>query len=419
MKRTNFLVLIVLLLLGSKTIYAQLDNSYKPLTLHLDESGQKYIRFISWHQIWLENQNLSSQSDQGATFRVRRSRFLAYAQISPRFLIVTHFGLNSLTGANMDPIGDGRASDAPQLFLHGAWNEFRVTKDEKLYIGAGLHYWNGLSRLTSGSTLNFMTLDNYRQAWAQLGLSDQFARHLGVYAKGRLGKLRYTLALNNPISNALSSNDLNQLAEGSITYSGRRVLGKDAGTVFTGYFDYQFKDQESNKLPYRVGSYLGKKTVLNIGAGFFSHANGTVLIENGAPLGQDVQHFSADVFYDAPVSAGSGAINFYGAFHQFDYGDNYALGTTYGTGSSIYGQVGYVLPFEFAEGQRLMPYLAYSSRDFEAFAESGNRLQIGANWFINGHNAKISVEYISTLSNYTGAKPDRVNGLVFQTHIFL
>ena len=392
------------------------DHSYKPLTVKLTEDGAKYIRFISWHQIWAEDGNLNNDN-AGMTMRVRRSRLLAYAQISPRFLILTHFGLNTLTSRNMDPIGDGRVSDAPQLFLHAAWNEFNVLGDESLYIGSGLHYWNGLSRLTSASTLNFMTLDNHRQAWAQLGLSDQFARHLGVYAKGMIGKVRYTLAVNDPISNALGSADRADLADGTITYSGRRILGKDAGLAVTGYVDVQFMDKESNKLPYRVGSYLGAKTVFNLGAGFFSHANGTVEIDGADALGHDVNHFSADVFYDAPL--GQGAINAYGAFYSFDYGPNYALGTTYGTGSAYYGHVGYLLPFSFSDGQRLMPYIAYSSNDFEAYENPGNRFQLGANWFINGHNAKVSMEYSSTLTNWSGAEPNRISGLVIQTHIFL
>ena len=29
--------------------------------------------------------------------------------------------------------------------------------------------------------------------------------------------------------------------------------------------------------------------------------------------------------------------------------------------------------------------------DFEAFENPGSRLQFGANWFINGHNAKIRI----------------------------
>lgn len=393
------------------------DNSYKPLTLKLNESGSKYLRFITWHQIWAEDNNLSDDAS-GFSMRVRRSRFLTYAQITPRFLILTHIGLNTLRSDNMDPIGDGRASDAPQLFLHAAWNEFKVSEDNSLFIGAGLHYWNGLSRMTSSSTLNFMTQDNYRQAWAQLGLSDQFARHLGVYAKGQIGKFQYILAANDPISNALGSADLADLAEGSVTYSGRRILGNDAGLALTGYFEVQLGDQESKKLPYRVGSYLGKKKVFNIGAGFFSHQNGTVRVENGQAIGMNVNHFSADVFYDAPTANG-GALNAYGAVYSFDYGDNYNLGTTYGTGNSFYAQFGYLLPAKVKGHQRLMPYIAYSSRDFEAFENAGNRLQIGANWFINGHNAKITLEYTSTQVNYTGAQPDRVNGLIIQTHIFL
>ena len=419
---SKYLLLFLLLLLfgsvyGQETAEEE-DNSYKPLILKLDESGRKYIRFITWHQIWAEDNNLSE--DPGFTMRIRRSRFLTYAQISPRFLILTHFGLNTLTGANADPLGNRNTNastiNGPQFFLHAAWTEFKVSSGNELYIGGGLHYWNGLSRLTSASTLNFMTQDNYRQAWAQLGLSDQFARHLGVYAKGVLGKFQYAFAVNEPIVNGLGSGDATSLQEGSISYSGRRVLGDEAGLITQGYFEYQFMDSESKKLPYRVGSYLGKKTVFNIGAGFFSHGNGTVRIENGAPLGEDVFHFALDAFYDAPV--GEGAINAYAVFYNFDYGENYALGTTYGTGSSVYGQVGYLLP-EFTEKGRLMPYIAYSTRDFEAFQEAGNTFQLGANWFLNGHNAKITLEYRSTLANHDAVEPDRVNGLVLQTHIFL
>jgi len=425
MKLSLKLLLVGLILMSSQLpSFAQeeekkeVDHSYKPLTLKLDDSGHKYIRFITWHQIWAADGNLDNDVDpQSFTMRIRRSRFLAYAQISPKFLILTHFGLNSLTGSNADPIGDARASDAPQLFLHGAWTEFKVSQTDGLYIGAGLHYWNGLSRLTSASTLNFMTLDNYRQAWAQLGLTDQYARHLGIYAKGKLGKVRYTLAINEPIVNALGSSATP--APNTTTYSGRATLGAngDAGLITTGYVDYQFKDQESNKLPYRVGTYMGAKTVFNVGAGFFNHADGTVTTDAaGVPTGNNVSHFALDAFYDAPM--GEGAVNAYAAYYNYNYGDNYALDTTYGTGSSIYTQFGYLFP-KFSEKGRLMPYLAYSTRDYEAFENAGNTIQAGANWFINGHHAKITLEYRSTLSNYTGPSPDRVGGLTLQTHIFL
>ena len=228
--------------------------------------------------------------------------------------------------------------------------------------------------------------------------------------------MHYSLALNEPIENALGSADTGDLAEGSISYSGRRILGDEAGIITEGYVEYQFLDQESKKLPYSVGTHLGKKSVFNIGAGFFSHANGAVKIENGLPRGEDVFHYALDAYYDAPLA--QGAVNAYAVYHNFDYGPDYTLGTTYGTGTSIYGQLGYLLP-SFSEKGRLMPYLAYSSRDYEAFENPGNTIQIGANWFINGHHAKITLEYNSTLLNHDDEKPSRINGLTLQTHIFL
>ena len=148
------------------------DRTYTPLTLKLDEDGDKYIRFITWLQVWGEDQDLGSD-ESGFGLRLRRSRLLTYAKIRDRFLILTHFGVNSLQSSNLDPIGNRATTDpsvnGPQIFLHGAWTEYKITNGNELYVGAGLHYWNGLSRLNSASTLNFATLDNYRQGWATLG----------------------------------------------------------------------------------------------------------------------------------------------------------------------------------------------------------------------------------------------------------
>lgn len=70
----------------------EVDHSYKPMTLKLDDSGKKYIRFITWPQMWLTSNNLSSDANTSFSTSIRRSRVLAFAQVSPRFLILTHFG---------------------------------------------------------------------------------------------------------------------------------------------------------------------------------------------------------------------------------------------------------------------------------------------------------------------------------------
>ncbi|MFK7981350.1 MAG: hypothetical protein AB8G86_15295, partial [Saprospiraceae bacterium] len=200
------------------------DHSYKPLTLKLNEKGSKYVRFIMWHQMWLTTNNMSADNAKlQVTPSIRRSRMLAFAQVSPRFLILTHFGLNSLSPNNLTSLGGN--GDAPQLFLHDAWGELKVNKS--LYIGGGLHYWKGLTRMSNQSTLNFMTLDQSRPfiGWHSLGVTDQFARHLGIYAKGAMGKFDYRIALNSPLRNNLGAGKDYGFNDSGLTYNG--VLNAD------------------------------------------------------------------------------------------------------------------------------------------------------------------------------------------------
>jgi hypothetical protein len=249
-------------------------HTYKPLTLNLNDKGTKYLRFLLWGQFWLRGQE-NAQNDFFVNASVRRARILALAQVSPRFMFLIHFGLNNLNDATMDPLGIGALG--PQLFLHDAWSEYLVVP-EHLSVGIGLHYWNGISRLTNQSTLNFMTLDNYRRAWATLGLSDQFARHLGVYAKGMIGQFAYRISVNSSLINSLDTRPerLGVVSFGQTLYTGKYEFQDDARWLYQGYLEYQFLEKEPDKLPYKVGTYLGQKRVFNIGVGAFYHPNGSI-----------------------------------------------------------------------------------------------------------------------------------------------
>ena len=189
MKKIHLLCCLMLLMSFSgfwQSETSEIDHSYKPLKLDLSEDGSKYIRFIVWHQQWLQTSNLEADTKTTLTSFARRSRFLAFAQISPRFLILTHIGLNNQTPGNLTSLGNN--GNSSQFFLHDAWTEFKVSNNNALYVGTGLHYWKGLTRLANQSTLNFMTMDNTRPfaQWHSLGITDQFARHMGVYAKGQM-----------------------------------------------------------------------------------------------------------------------------------------------------------------------------------------------------------------------------------------
>ncbi len=394
MRKKN-LLLIGLFLASFQFMNAQGSPDYTGgLKFKLNEDGSKYLRLISWAQVQA-NYNTDDTFDSNGNensklnFNLRRARVLMFAQINKDFLILTHFGLNSLTSTSLSPTGKGEGS---QLFFHDVWAQYSLGKDHT--IGGGLHYFNGISRLNNQSTLNMMTLDNNRQSWATIGLSDQFARHLGVFLKGKFDKLQYRVAINDASVSSLDARAA--VAGGDAVYNGRANLGsKDAGKTYAGYFDYHFLDQESNFLPYKVGSYLGGKKVFNVGAGFFLHPKGSV-IDTGTALspkleGEDVSMFAVDAFYDAPIGEDGSAITAYAVFQSNDYGKNY-LFSAYGTGSMVYGHVGYVFAGDKAK-TRYQPYVSYGTHSYDAVGDDRNSLGIGVNAYMSGHNSKLTLEY--------------------------
>ena len=407
---TRLLMLLGVLFCTIQHSYSQGSPDYNGgLKVKLNDDGTKYIRFISWAQTWAQFNNDVPDNTSKTSLSVRRARLASYAQINKDFLILTHFGLNSLNADTQSPTGKG---DGSQLFLHAAWAQYRLKGEH--HAGGGLHYWNGISRLNNQSTLNMMTLDNNRQSWATIGLSDQFGRHIGVYAKGSFGKLQYRVAINESGTSTLDSGNLSN-ADGQTYYLGREALGsKDAGKNFAGYFDFNFLDQESNFLPYKVGSYLGTKKVFNVGAGFFHHPDGSVIANtDGTFTGQNVSIFAIDAFYDAPLGEGGSAITAYASFQNNDYGEDYFRGA-YSTGSMFYGHVGYVVPSESTK-VKFQPYVSFNNISIDAIDDNSNRFGLGANAFLNGHNSKLSLEY----SNTKVGDADGTNVVTLQAMIYL
>lgn len=396
MKKRLLILLGFIYFFTLQNTYSQGSPDYTGgLKVKLNDDGSKYFRIISWAQFWARYNDQATEDQSSLDLSIRRARVLMYAQINKDFLILTHFGLNSLNGNNQSPLGFG---DQSQLFFHDIWVQYSLGKNHA--VGGGLHYWNGISRLNNQSTLNIMTLDNNRQSWATIGLSDQFARHIGIYAKGAFGKLQYRVSVNEAGTTTLDSGiDLTDAANiGQTYYRGREILGSaDAGKNYAGYFDYNFLDQESNFLPYKVGSYLGGKEIFNVGAGFFYHPNGSVIINDTDPtLGteesQDVTIFAIDAFYDAPLGENGAALTAYATFQNTDYGKNYNRGA-YSTGSMVYGHVGYVIPSNNSK-TKFQPYTSFNTRSIDAIDDTATTFGLGTNAYFSGHNSKITLEYL-------------------------
>lgn len=442
------------------------DHSYKPLTLNLTDDGSKYIRFIVWNQMWarvIEN-NPGTLGVDGAPRRstadvgIRRARFLAYAQISPRFMVLTHWGINNQTftnggvpggGATGNPgnipvtvnpetgVGSaaGMSAKKPQLFFHDIWTEFKVVNE--LYVGMGLHYWNGISRMTSHSTLNFLAVDAPIFNWPLIELTDQFARQFGFYAKGQVGKWDYRLALNKPFSVGAGG----RYDEGNQRQIAANVVNDNWATQ--GYIAYQFLETENNKLPFFVGSYLGTKSVFNLGAGWHHHKGATnSRTASGAIDTHDMLLLGFDTFLDLPLNKAKGiALTNYNVFYNYDFGPNYMRNVgimnvgfgagstqngpgnaqpTIGTGQIFYSQTGLLLPRDLLNGKgRLQPFGAVTHKNFEFFEESSWQYDLGVNYLLNGHHAKITLQYghRPLFENYRRA--GGAGEFILQTHIFL
>lgn len=435
------LVIALLLLGGGGAASAQGSSEYgSGLKITLNPEGSKYVRLILWNQIWTRyNWNnpgtLVNGEARDATWDIgaRRLRALAYAQISPRYLVLAHVGINNqtfATGGAAGATGTGPygAGKKPGIFFHDVWNEYAVVpainpktkaaNKYNLYMGAGLHYWWGISRMSSASTLNFLAIDAPIINWPLVELSDQFVRQYGIYAKGKLGKLNYSASVNKPFATNATPVYDSLLGSQAVDNNG------DPSPAVQAYFDYQFFDQESNVLPFRVGSYVGTKKVFNIGAGFYHQARGTrSLNAAGETQNHAITLLGADVFADLPIGnkEKNMAITAYGVYYNYNFGPKYVrtigimnpasgfdpavaaadrsiqgFGNAryfVGTGQILYVQAGLLLPKGKSNKLRLQPFGAYTYKQFEYLDEPGHYFDFGANLYLDGHHAKLTPQY--------------------------
>lgn len=71
-----------------------------------------------------------------------------------------------------------------------------------------------------------------------------------------------------------------------------------------------------------------------------------------------------------------------------------------------------------------MPYITHTLKDFDRIGKLSNQMDVGLNYFISGHNAKITAQYSIHPTYKSNSIGDPVfNGykgwFVIQTHIFL
>jgi hypothetical protein len=427
---------------GTGVGLVEVDGRAKKLQVSLNDDGTLYFRFAMWLQVWAR----AIQNNPGTTVLgksenwygdvgIRRARFLAFGKIAPRTFMLMHIGINNQTFRN---------ARKPQLYFHDAWLEFEASKKGHISIGAGLLYWNGISRMTNASTITFMSLDSPIFTWPMIERTDQFARQLGVYAKGKAGLFDYRVAVVRPFTTSVFDPATGLPASTTGNYN------DNANTFgYSGYFMFQFLDKESNTLPFMVGTYIGAKKVFNFGFGGHAQPIGIAYLDAADPTVVKKEALwiaSGDLFLDIPFQAEKGgAATWYGAYYHTDFGPNNirnvgimnpgdagsgipapgsGQGNQYamlGTGDSVYSELGILIPGTVGESIQFQPYVNTQLSWWQFYEDIMAHVGVGVNMFIHKHNAKVTLEYRNRpIFDDTGNVLNRKgNSFVLQMHLFI
>lgn len=420
----------------------------------LNQDGSRYVKFTLLNQAWARyNQSNTGtrlyKTDLPQTFDIgiRRFRIQFFGQLTDRVFIYSQFGVNNLNYTSDRKSGGspGAAqSGTGGFFLHDAVGEYAVVK-KRLSLGLGLTGWAGLARYSAPSAGSIMGIDAPLIQQTTNDVTDQFLRKLAFYAKGKVDRLDYRLAVASPMvveKSTAYSPVVNQYAN----FSGRPPQAQ-----FQGYLNWQFRDQEANLVPYNVGTYLGRKRVLNVGAGFLVQPEAVWYQPAGTAdtLTQALKQFAADVYYDAPLDTAQGApsVSFYATAMHLDYGPGYirnngvmnpAAGGTvpanvlngpgngfplYGTGNVFYTQLGYKFKDNMLGETTFMPYLSYQYSRYSRLTDDLHYLDAGVNWLLAGHTSKLTLSYQNRPVYLTQANGDNVvesrkSSMVMQYQVF-
>lgn len=409
MKRYLPYLLTSIMLLSDFSI--EQSNAQGKLRINFDDSGNQYVRFFfrttSWARITELNPGSiinSEQRDYFPDFSMRRLRFGFYSQITPKLSFNMMFGgnnLNHLTGKTF------------VIRMLDAYAEYEFNK--AFAIGGGKTGWQGGSRWEIRSSKSLMGLDAPLYSLTTVERVDDAGRLFGFFVKGQYAKFDYRFVLNQTLTPAKTTPS--QYAD--FAYNAPRPK-------YSGYVKYQFLDEESNKIAYTTGTYLGKKKVLALGAGFLfqpsamwtnpGYGNISALQDT---LYHDLIHFSADIFFDSPIGESNGfALTAYLGVHKFDFGPNYirnlgangmatevaagsdnfnGAGNAFpimGTGKMLFFQTGLLLPKALLNNHGLLqPNFSVQVADWDRLNELMIVYDFDLNWYLKGHDNKFSFGY--------------------------
>jgi len=387
-----------------------------PFKFNLNGDGSQYIKLGMLNQVWLryeQNNPGSVVSDRTVSdttdIGLRRTRFVLQGQLTDRVYFYTQYGMNNFNF--LSQMDDNRHIAA---YFHDAYGELRLTEGHQIIAGGGLTIANGLSRFSNPSAATSMTMDLPIFAQATVDQTDLFSRKMSVYLRGQVSKFNYRVIASDPFFISTTGQPLVPISPDNATFANTHTK------QYQRFFVWNFWDTEPMTNTFMQGTYLGKKSVLNLEGGFITQKNATWTGTPDNPHFHDLNFWSVAGYLDAPVDEiKETAISAYLGYFNLDYGPGYIRNNgamnpasevsstggsfngpgnafpMFGTGNVWYGQLGYLMSKDLlgSNNGQLMPYVSLMSAKYERLHNQMNVFNVGINWLIKGHASKITFDY--------------------------
>lgn len=337
------------------------------------------------------------------TFNFRRQRFAIMGAYGENFSLYVNTDYSEDNDITSFSVTDGGGADDDNFRVIDAVFRFKVNDEFNVWAGK---FKYSLTRENLEACEKPLTLDRsvlIHGPWDTYSIS----RDEGFAAWGNLfdDKFQYRFNVMEGRSDASKS------PESAFRYGAR--------------FHLTLLDPEK-KHGYK-GTYLGKKKILTIGAGY-QFENDVAFEDTTAETGSiDFSAWTADLYFEYPLE-NLGTFTFSTAYVDYDFDDaitksvNYDLQTVgpYGEKDGYYAKVGYMLPsipLQFFARYEDWSLAEYGTAPFNIPDEDITWYGAGLHYYFRGQNLKLSLEYNTTDFDQENANVEDFNTITTQLQV--
>ena len=345
-------------------VCGMVSPSWAGIKMEIDEQTKGEVGI--WMQTWFQHVEDGKNGNENLNdFMIRRAYMYLKGQVTEHVSFFTHIASDRIGQDGLDNSSLGLGSGV-------AWRDLWITLNlhEAVKIQMGRMYVPLTRNYGTTSTKCMLTTD------------------LPFLQGGVRGSIFYASKVGRDDGLTIWGNPL----EGLLQYRFMVSEGVESDTEnpednlrFVGRLSLSLLEPETGW--FNKGTYLGKKKVLSLGLGFDSQDDLTLGVSK-----DDNLVWTADVFFDHPV--GEGAITAEAAYIDIEHctqDHNFSDLSKGDDAENWYINAGYLLPGSIGPG-RLQPYMRYETVDVDHEDET-EFLSGGFNYYLKGHNCKISADY--------------------------